>query len=74
MNYNRLVLEPLRNPGGFEGAIDQEAEGVALCAETLQAIAAMPGVSGVHFPSTGRPDLIAAAIDAAGLGSGFSPS
>ena len=55
-------------------ADDQEAEGVALCAETLQAMAAMPGISGVHFPSTGRPDLIAAAIDAAGLGVTSPPS
>lgn len=51
----------------LEGASDPEAEGVAICAETLDAVAAMPGVSGVHLLSTGEPELAAAALDASGL-------
>jgi methylenetetrahydrofolate reductase (NADPH) len=48
-------------------ATDPEAEGVAACAETMRAVAALPGVSGIHLMSVGDPALTAAAIDASGL-------
>lgn len=48
-------------------AADPEAEGVAACAEAMQAVAALPGVSGIHLMNVGDPALAAAAIDASGL-------
>ncbi len=51
----------------LEQARDPEREGVAICAEIMQQITEVPGVSGVNFVSTGSPELIAAAIDASGL-------
>jgi methylenetetrahydrofolate reductase (NADPH) len=54
----------------LDGAADQRAEGIALCAETMQALAALPGVSGIHLMSMGEPEDMAAAIDASGLACG----
>lgn len=54
----------------LDGAADEEAEGVAACAEAMQEIAALPGVSGLHLLSMGQPELLAAAIDASGLRKG----
>ena len=51
----------------LENAEDPQAEGVALCAETMQAVAGLPGVSGIHLLSMGDPESMAAAIDASGL-------
>jgi methylenetetrahydrofolate reductase (NADPH) len=51
----------------IEAANDQEAEGVAVAAEQLQAIAGIPGISGVTLMTPGDPSLIPAAIDASGL-------
>lgn len=51
----------------IESADDQAAEGIAVAAEQLQAIARMPGVSGVALVTPGEPDLIPAAVRAAGL-------
>lgn len=51
----------------LENAEDPQAEGVALCAETMQAVAGLPGVSGIHLLSMGDPKSMAAAIDASGL-------
>jgi 5,10-methylenetetrahydrofolate reductase len=51
----------------IEAAADQEAEGIAVAAEQLHAIAAIPGISGVTLITPGDPELITAAIDASGL-------
>lgn len=51
----------------LEAAADQRAEGIALCAETMDAVAALPGVSGIHLMSMGDPAAMAEAIDASGL-------
>mgnify|MGYP001825595407 CR=1 FL=1 len=51
----------------LEAADDEEAEGIALCAETMQVVAALPGVSGIHLMSMGEAEPMAAAIDASGL-------
>lgn len=51
----------------LEGADDPRAEGVRQCVETLQAIAEVPGVSGVHLMTMGNPEDLAEAIDASGL-------
>ncbi len=53
--------------GRLESAADPLAEGVAICAETMRAVAALPGVSGIHLVSTGDPGAVAAAIDRSGL-------
>jgi methylenetetrahydrofolate reductase (NADPH) len=51
----------------LEKAKDPRAEGIAICAETMQALAEIPGVSGVNLVSTGDPELLAEAIRASGL-------
>ena len=51
----------------IEAADDPAAEGVAIAAEQLQAIAAMPGISGVTLVTPGDPGLIPAAASASGL-------
>ncbi len=51
----------------LEAADDEAAEGIALCAETMRAVASLPGVSGIHLMSMGDPEAMAAAIDASGL-------
>jgi methylenetetrahydrofolate reductase (NADPH) len=53
----------------LEQARDPEQEGVALCAEILQELSEIPGVSGAHLMTPGDPATISAAIQAAGLGS-----
>lgn len=54
----------------MEHAQDEEAEGVAICAETMRSVAALPGVAGINLMSMGSPELLAAAIDASGLAPG----
>lgn len=51
----------------IEAAEDQAAEGVAVAAEQLRIIAGTPGLSGVNLVTPGDPDLIVAAVRAAGL-------
>ena len=54
----------------LEQARDPEQEGVAICAEILQELREIPGVSGAHLMTPGDPATIPAAIQAAGLVSG----
>lgn len=49
-------------------AADPEQEGVMICAEKIQKLREIPGVSGVNLASAGNPALIPATLDAAGLG------
>ena len=51
----------------LEQARDPEQEGVAICAEILQELREIPGVSGAHLMTPGDPATIPAAIQAAGL-------
>ncbi len=51
----------------IEAATDQAAEGVAIAAEQLTVMAGIPGLSGVTLVTPGNPELIPAAIQAAGL-------
>ncbi len=51
----------------LEQAKDPEQEGVTICAETLQQIAEIPGISGAHVMTTGDPETIPAAIAESGL-------
>lgn len=70
----RQLRETLRGtliPDGvirrLQQATDPERTGVEICAEMLQEMAAMPGVSGAHLVSTGEPELIRAAIASSGV-------
>ena len=51
----------------LEQAGDPEQEGVRICAELLQELAEIPGVSGANLTTPGDPETIAAAISASGL-------
>lgn len=48
-------------------AADPELEGVTICAEKIQQLQEIPGVSGVNLMSAGDPSLIVAALAAAGI-------
>ena len=48
-------------------ADDAEAEGVQICAELMQEISQIPGVSGINLMSMGNTEAIPAAIKASGL-------
>ncbi len=52
---------------GLEEAADPEQEGIRICAEAMQEISIIPGVSGVHLMTTGDAAAIAAAVQASGL-------
>jgi len=49
------------------GAADQEAEGVALAAETVRALRALPGVGGVHLYAIEWPEGVTRVVEAARL-------
>jgi len=51
----------------LEDAKSPEQEGIAICAELMQEISGIPGVSGVNLMTTGDPEAIPAAIQASGL-------
>ena len=51
----------------LEKAADPEQEGIRVCAELMQEIAAIPGVSGINLMTTGDAAAIPAAIEASGL-------
>lgn len=61
---NRIPDSVIRR---LEQARDPEAEGVAICAETLAACADIPGISGAHVVATQNLATVNAAIDAAGV-------
>lgn len=54
----------------LEQAADPEQEGIRICAEKMQEIAAVPGVSGINLITTGDAAAITTAIEASGLRSG----
>ena len=51
----------------MEQAPDPESEGVDICAELLQELSTIPGVSGVNLLTLGNLATIPAAIDASGV-------
>ena len=63
----RGSLVPKKVIRRLEQARDPEQEGVAICAEILQELAEIPGVSGANLMTPGGPETIKAAIQAAGL-------
>ncbi len=60
-----LVPEPIIER--MEQAKDPESEGVEICAEMLQELTTIPGVSGVNLLTLGDLETIPAAIDASGV-------
>ncbi len=58
---------PARTLQRLEDAVDVEREGIKICAELMQEIAQIPGVSGVNLLAMGNPAAIPAAIRASGL-------
>lgn len=54
----------------LEKARDPEREGIEICAELLQQLQDIPGVTGAHLMTPGEPESIAAAIEASGLRAG----
>lgn len=51
----------------LESAGDAETEGIKLCAEQMQAMTRIPGVSGFNLLTLGHPEAVVAAIKASGL-------
>jgi len=60
-----LVPEPVIER--LEGASDPEREGIEICAELMQELATIPGVSGANLLTLGKLESIPAAIEASGV-------
>ncbi len=60
-----LMPEPIIER--LEQASDPEHEGIEICAELLQELATIPGVSGANLLTLGNLESIPAAIDASGV-------
>lgn len=60
-----LVPEPIIER--LEQASDPEREGIEICAELLQELATIPGVSGTNLLTMGKLETIPAAIEASGV-------
>ena len=69
----RGSLVPKKVIRRLEQARDPEREGVAICAELLQELSEVPGVSGAHLMTPGDPATIPAAIQLARPGA-LNPS
>jgi methylenetetrahydrofolate reductase (NADPH) len=48
-------------------AADPGLESVTICAEKIQQLREIPGISGVNLVSAGEPELLVAVLDAAGI-------
>jgi methylenetetrahydrofolate reductase (NADPH) len=55
----------------LEGSADPEQEGAAICAELMQRVAEVPGVSGINLMTMGNADHLQAAIQQSALKPGF---
>ena len=63
----RQAKIPIRLIKRLQDAADAELEGIKICAELMQEISEIPGVSGINLMTTGNPESIPAAIRASGL-------
>ena len=61
------ALVPESIIGRLENASDPEREGIDICAELLQEVATIPGVSGASLLTLGGLEAITAAIEASGV-------
>ena len=60
-----IIPEPIVKR--LEQAVDPEQEGIKICAELLQELASIPGVSGANLMTLGNLETIPAAIEASGV-------
>jgi 5,10-methylenetetrahydrofolate reductase len=71
MHWLKKFLPDSRIPESIvkrmEDAADPELEGIDICAELMQEITLIPGVSGVNLMTMGNPEAITASIHASGL-------
>jgi hypothetical protein len=51
----------------MEHASDPESEGIEICAELLQELTTIPGVSGANLIPLGKLEMVPAAIEASGV-------
>jgi methylenetetrahydrofolate reductase (NADPH) len=63
----RGSMVPMKVVRRLEQARDPEREGVAICAELLQELVEIPGVTGANLLTPGDPETVTAAIRASGL-------
>jgi methylenetetrahydrofolate reductase (NADPH) len=63
----RQAKIPSRLVERLENVADAELEGIRMCAELMQEISEIPGVSGINLMTAGNPEAIPAAIKASGL-------
>lgn len=63
----RATVVPVAVIKRLREAADPEHEGAVICAEMLQQLAEIPGVSGANVVSLGKTETVAKAIDLAGL-------
>jgi methylenetetrahydrofolate reductase (NADPH) len=61
------ALVPESIIGRMEQASDPQREGIGICAELLQELTSIPGVSGANLLTLGELETIPAAIDASGV-------
>lgn len=61
------TVMPARIVQRIAQASDPEREGILICAERIERLRGMPGVSGINLVSAGEPELIVETLDAAGL-------
>ena len=64
MGDSRIPPEVIQR---LENAKDPEQEGIAICAELMQEISGIEGISGINLMTTGSTDALVAAIVASGL-------
>jgi methylenetetrahydrofolate reductase (NADPH) len=63
----RDIKIPIQFIERLQDAANAELEGIKICAELMQEISEIPGVSGINLMTTGNPESIPAAIKASGL-------
>jgi len=61
------TMVPEKHIRRLEKAADPELEGIRICAETLQKLSAIPGVSGANLMTPGDPATLLEAVRMAGL-------
>ncbi|MDX1405700.1 MAG: methylenetetrahydrofolate reductase [Woeseiaceae bacterium] len=66
-NNVRGALVPKAIIKRIERASDPQREGIEICAELLQELTTIPGVSGANLSTMGKLEAIPAAIDASGV-------
>jgi methylenetetrahydrofolate reductase (NADPH) len=62
---NALIPDAVINR--LENTPDPEQEGIDICAELMQEVTRIPGVSGINLLTLGNPEAVIAAIEASGL-------